>query len=213
MVIGYHLILTTYGFWLPNDPRGSWSSFVGSDELFRVAGRATKTDEPRSVAGRSHDRALRIQAKRHLARPPVRLDGPQALTIARGFASFLRWDGAAAWACAVLPDHAHLVLARAERPIEETARRLKAAATKRLAAEGMHPLAGFATASGKLPKPWTRGEWKVFLDSPDDVRRAVRYVEDNPVKAGMPRQRWSFVVPYEPEGRASTLASLPDGRG
>jgi len=30
MVLGTHLILTAYGFWLPNDPRGSWSDFVGS---------------------------------------------------------------------------------------------------------------------------------------------------------------------------------------
>jgi hypothetical protein len=28
------------------------------------------------------------------------------------------------------------------------------------------------------------------------VARAVRYVEDNPLKEGKRRQRWSFVVPY-----------------
>lgn len=28
MVIGYHVIFSTYGFWLPNDPRGSWSCGV-----------------------------------------------------------------------------------------------------------------------------------------------------------------------------------------
>ena len=38
----YHLILTCYGFWLPNDPRGSWSDFVRSIELHRVGGPATK---------------------------------------------------------------------------------------------------------------------------------------------------------------------------
>lgn len=30
MVEWYHLIMTAYGFWLPNDPRGSWSEFVGA---------------------------------------------------------------------------------------------------------------------------------------------------------------------------------------
>ena len=43
MVLGYHLIMGTYGIWLPNDPRGSWSDFVGSRELFYF-GPATKTD-------------------------------------------------------------------------------------------------------------------------------------------------------------------------
>ena len=34
MVHGYHVILAAYGFWLPNDPRGSWSdsgSWLASD--------------------------------------------------------------------------------------------------------------------------------------------------------------------------------------
>lgn len=55
MIVGYHVIWGTYGFWLPNDPRGSWSGFVGSWELFRY-GPATKTVERRSLAYRAHDR-------------------------------------------------------------------------------------------------------------------------------------------------------------
>jgi hypothetical protein len=43
MIRGYHVIFGAYGFWLPNDPRGSWSEFVGSWELFRF-GAATTTD-------------------------------------------------------------------------------------------------------------------------------------------------------------------------
>ncbi len=35
MIVGYHIIFGMYGFWLPNDPRGSWSDFVGSWELYR----------------------------------------------------------------------------------------------------------------------------------------------------------------------------------
>ena len=27
-VVAYHVIITNYGFWLPNDPRGSWSDLV-----------------------------------------------------------------------------------------------------------------------------------------------------------------------------------------
>jgi hypothetical protein len=32
-VIGFHVIGCTYGFWLPNDERGSGSGFVRSDAL------------------------------------------------------------------------------------------------------------------------------------------------------------------------------------
>jgi len=28
MVLGYHFIFSAYGFWLPNDPRGSWSDTI-----------------------------------------------------------------------------------------------------------------------------------------------------------------------------------------
>ena len=51
MVLGYHVIIGAYGFWLPNDPRKSWSDFVGSWDLFRF-GKATTTTETRSLAGR-----------------------------------------------------------------------------------------------------------------------------------------------------------------
>ena len=42
MIHGYHVILPMYGFWLPNDPRGSWSEFVRKWELTRF-GDGTQT--------------------------------------------------------------------------------------------------------------------------------------------------------------------------
>ena len=197
MVLGYHLIMTTYGFWLPNDPRGSWSKYVGNEHLFEVAGRATKTTERRSLAGCPHDRAVRRDAKKSLQRPPVLLDGRQALAVSRGFAERLQADGMVVWPCAIMPDHVHLAVARSRHKIEYVARRLKAGATKHLTRERRHPFARYVEASGKLPTPWARGEWKVFLDSPDDILRAISYAEQNPIKAGLRPQNWPFVVPYQ----------------
>ena len=48
MVLGSHVIIGMYGFWLPNDERGSWSDFVGSWELLRF-GRATMANQQRST--------------------------------------------------------------------------------------------------------------------------------------------------------------------
>jgi len=36
----------------------------------------------------------------------------------------------------------------------------------------------------------------VYLWTADDMRRAIRYVEDNPLKQRRPKQRWSFVTEY-----------------
>ena len=44
MVLGYHIILSAYGFWLPNDPRGSWSDTIRVYELLRF-GSALNTND------------------------------------------------------------------------------------------------------------------------------------------------------------------------
>jgi hypothetical protein len=36
LVIAYHLIWTAYGWWLPNDPRGSGSHLVRRDLIAEV---------------------------------------------------------------------------------------------------------------------------------------------------------------------------------
>ena len=77
MVNAAHLVFTCYGFWLPNDPRGSWSDFVRSWDLLQF-GDPTKTDERRSLANNPHDRERRKAAKSALRYEPVRLTGLQA---------------------------------------------------------------------------------------------------------------------------------------
>lgn len=194
MIAGYHVIVGAYGFWLPNDPRGSWSDFVGSWDLFRY-GPATKTSETRSVAYVEHDREQRLAAKRALRYPPVEFTGEQARAVGRGFAKHIESSGLTVWACAILPDHVHLVVGQPKIDIEQVAIQLKAAATRRLIKEGIHPFGHLSTNRRRPPKCFARGEWKVFLD-PEDIPRTIRYVDDNPEKEGKPRQRWRFVVPF-----------------
>jgi len=195
MVLGYHVIFGAYGFWLPNDPRGSWSEFVGSWELFRF-GPATKTDARASVAHKPHDRSVRIAAKQSLKYPAVQFSGLQARAVARGFAKSANRGGVRVWACSILPEHVHLVIGRHTCKVEQIVNLFKGAATGSLLEENLHPFARWATAAGKAPKCWADGEWKVFLDSEEAIVRAIKYVEDNPVKEGKSPQRWSFVSPF-----------------
>jgi len=193
MIVGYHIIFGAFGFWLPNDPRGSWSKFVGSWNLFRY-GRATTTTERSSLAHREHDRTRRLEAKTALQRPAVEFTDLQALAISRGFARYVERSKLAVWACAILPDHVHLVVGRPAMKVEQLVIQLKGSATEQLMEEGLHPFGGTMDRHGRPPKCFARGEWKVFLDPPD-VPRAIRYVENNPVKEGKRPQRWPFVVP------------------
>lgn len=194
-VTAYHLILTAYGFWLPNDPRGSWSEFVRAWELRRF-GPATKVTTKRSLARDPHNVALRLEAKRHLVRDEVHFTGRQARAIIRGFARFVERSGVVIYACAILPEHAHLVVARHRYCIEEVARHLKADATTQLKREGLHPFADVPYRDGTIPTPWARKHWSCFLDSDDYTRNAIRYVRRNPTREGYKSQEWSFVTPY-----------------
>ena len=192
MIIADHIIFTAYGFWLPNDPRGSWSEFVRSWDLLLAAGNATTTEQRRSVASRAHDPETRRAGKRALRYAPVRFDGHQAISIAAGFAKAIAESDYSVYACAILPDHAHLVVARHARDPKRIAGHLKARATQALAEDRRHP---FQDAL-EPPSPWARKCWKVFLDTHDDVERAIRYVEKNPEKMGFRRQRWGFVTGF-----------------
>ena len=74
MIRAYHAVFTAYGFWLPNDPRGSWSDFVRSRELLRF-GKATKVFTRRSLAAQPHEEDRRRAAKQALRYSPVEFSG------------------------------------------------------------------------------------------------------------------------------------------
>lgn len=196
MLLGYHYIFSAYGFWLPNDPRGSWSEVVRQFELLKF-GPATKVSTRQSVAAAKHDRSLREKAKQALRYPPVAFTGQQAVLIAHGFGAATAQHNYEINSLAILPDHVHLVM-RAHDTIQpdQIAAHLKAKATAQLHARGQHPLAAYASATGRIHSPWARNFWKVFIFDEDHYRHAIRYVESNPVKAGLKPQKWSVVTPY-----------------
>ncbi len=196
MVLGYHFIFSAYGFWLPNDPRGSWSEVVREFELLQF-GPATKVHTTRSVARRPHDVGLRLKAKEALRYRPVRFTGIQARAIARGFTIAAQEAAYSIHALAILPDHVHLVMSRHGKHIDLIAGHLKSKATFQLTSEKIHPLARFASKTGHVPSPWSRNYWCPFIRSVAHLRDSIGYVERNPIKAGLRAQRWSVVVPHE----------------
>ena len=192
MVLAYHLIISAYGFWLPNDDRGSWSDFVRSYDLYLAGGPATKVTTRRSVAARPSDPDHRGANREALKYPPVRFDEAQRQVIAAGFATAMDEYNYTCHACAILPDHAHFVIARHTRTIEQVRDHLKSRATRALNEAGLNPMSRYPPK----PSPWARKGWQVYLNEPADVVRTMRYVEENPIKAGLPRQEWPFVTAY-----------------
>ena len=189
MILAYHSIFGMYGFWLPNDPRGSGSDYIASWELFRY-GPATKTDSRRSVAQRPLPPNWQREAKTALQWPPVSVTDRQALSIGEGFATAAGEGPYRIYACAILPEHVHLVIGANSRRIRAAVGHLRSRATHALRQEELwdddRPL-------------WGAHGWNVYLETVAAVERAIRYVNENPLKEGKKRQTWSFVVPLVPQ--------------
>jgi len=174
--------------------RWPWSQVVREYEL-ACFGPATKVNTTRSVAATPHDYKQRLAAKKALRYPPVCFDGVQAKVVAEGFALACEEANYRALAFAIMPDHAHLLLERHPRHIDQIASHLKAKATQVLSHAQLHPMTMFKSPGGRLPSPWARKYWCPFVDSERQMATAIRYVENNPLKAGLKRQQWSFVKP------------------
>ena len=194
MLLAYHLILSCYGFWLPNDPRGSWSDYVRQSNL-SAHGPATKVNTPQSLANQDHDHQKRLRTKQALTYPPAKLTGEQARSVAKGFTFRASRSKIRIHACAIMPDHVHLVIANDRRPIEMISNQLKGTATRQLRSDGLHPLAQYKDKAGKTPSIWAAGQWKVFITNEEQLHNTIRYVEMNPIKAGLKPQQWTFVKP------------------
>lgn len=196
MVHGYHIVMPHYGFWLPNDPRGSWSEFVASWELV-CFGKTTRHLEQRTLAALSSEELrLREEARRALRYPPVSLTGAQALSVANGFKEQAAKSNHKIWACSILPEHTHLVIARHRYKAEQIANLLKGAATRRIIADGIHPMQQYAKPGKRPPIMWARHHWRSFLDSDNAIENAISYVLENPLKEDKPRQNWKWITPY-----------------
>jgi REP element-mobilizing transposase RayT len=187
LVIAYHLIWTAYGWWLPNDPRGSGSEEVASDVIAHLGElhHGRKRAQPSGKLVREfYERAANV-----LKFPLLAFDEPARLMIGKAFADVIEECRYTCYGCAIMPDHVHVLMRKHKHSAEEMAKKLKDASRLRLGTAGCR--------DGDHPT-WTGGHgWTVFLDHPKEIRRTIPYIEQNPVKIGLPKQAWPFVKAYD----------------
>lgn len=186
MVVCYHLIWTAYGWWLPNDPRGSLSQVITTDVLAQLGeihyGR--KRIQP---AGRVI-RDFYQKAKPLLKHELLKMDEHDIPSITESFAEVIRRRNYTCYACAIMPDHVHILIRKHRDTAEKMIEGFQATSREMLIQQQSrtvdHPV-------------WGGPGWKVFLDSREDVERTIRYIEQNPIKIGKPLQKWDYVTPYD----------------
>ena len=199
MVIAHHLIWTAYGWWLPNDPRGSSSHEIRVEPIAELGElhHGRKAIQTATARASGILRASRSALKHQL----LTFDDEDVQIIANGFRQAIQENGYACFACAIMPDHVHLLVRRHRDKAEVMIRRFQQATRELLVAEerraGHHPT-------------WGGPGWKVFLNTPTMEQCGKEYIRNNPLKAGLPEQVWDFVQPFM---RAGCLVTGGDGAG
>jgi REP element-mobilizing transposase RayT len=186
MVIAHHLIWTAYGTWLPNDPRGSRSRRVATRKLVDLG--EHRFGGKNELPSWNVVRQFRERASERLKYDIVMFDAPSIQTVADSFHDTIRRRRYTCYACAIMPDHVHIVIRKHRDSAEAMIDNLQNDSRANLIASGIahegHPI-------------WTLGGCKRFLSSPEQLRIVIRYVEDNPIRIGRPRQSWPFVITYD----------------
>jgi REP element-mobilizing transposase RayT len=167
IVIAHHLIWTAYGWWLPNDPRGSGSKVIRRDviaDLGELHEGRKKIQPPSRVVREFYQNAAQL-----LKHPLLTFDEPARNEIGNAFADVIQNERYTCYACAIMADHIHILIRKHKHTAEQMAAKLKTQSRLRLSPlhyrEDNHPT-------------WTAGTgWKVFLDHPDEVWRTIKYID------------------------------------
>lgn len=186
MVAAYHLIWTIYGYWLPNDPRGSMSHSIYSERIAELGA-------AHFGRKRLQPEAYEIDAFRRLAAERLKHDlrmfsDDEITVVGAAFGRAIAEHGYTCYACAVMPDHVHLVIRKHRHRSETMIENLQTISRKALIESGRFP---------KSHPVWGGPGWWPFLNTQNDIRRVIRYVEENPIKARRPAQTWEFVKAYD----------------
>ncbi len=185
MVIGHHLILTGYGHWLPNDPRGSLSAGTHTPALARLAqshfGRRTTQPTKEQL------RAFHREARPLLTHEILWFDEPHRHAAAKALTEVIRRERLTCWACAILADHVHVLLRKHRLSGEEISAACKQEIREKLRAMEMvpedHPV-------------FSADVCDMYKSDPASVRTCIGYIHDNFGKHGLTPVNYPFVTPY-----------------
>src|ERR1019366_3814862 len=175
------------GYWLPNDPRGSTPTEVRV-ELIHDLGDiyySRKLVQPSSKEIREfHKNAHDI-----LKHPVLTFDDDEIVFLGKVFGDAITEKDYICYACALMPDHVHLLIRRhrdnAEAMIALFQDKSRAALIDAGKRSPTHPV-------------WTKGPgWKSFINTRKQFEKEIDYIRRNPVKIGRPEQSWDFVQPYD----------------
>jgi REP element-mobilizing transposase RayT len=169
--LGYHIVISGYGLWLPGDDRGHWSE-AWDEELGFI--------EPHTL--HAGDPVRKRMAEERRKYPAVRLDEAMRSLVIE---TITRCRAESDWrmaAASIEPTHTHLLLTYSDRDIDHTVKWLKDQTTKAIHRQTKH--------CGPV---WCKGRWRSFIFDIDVWRNTQAYIERHNERRGEHPRPYPFI--------------------
>jgi REP element-mobilizing transposase RayT len=172
-MLGFHLVSTTYGTWLPGDPRGHWSPILTPDGKLVYHSGVPQLGEPMTEEW----------ARKQMKHDMVILTPGEREAMADSFGQTTKFYAYRVFAAAIWSTHIHLVIGNPNESIGTIAGRYKGISGKDVRAlRGPGPI-------------WTASYFKVFLFE-QHMQAAIHYVEQHNIALGLPPRPWDWITEW-----------------
>lgn len=170
--IGYHLVKSCYGLWLPGDERGHWSD-KWDEELGFI--------EPHML--HPGDPVRKRMAEERMKYPPVHMTPVMVSAVADALKQCVNRShgGLRIVAATIEPTHMHLLIPYSGRDIHKTAKWIADQTTKAVReTTHLHPL-------------WCKGKWCSFVFDRSYWRNIKAYIERHNHRRGLSGAPYPFI--------------------
>jgi REP element-mobilizing transposase RayT len=169
--IGYHLVKSCYGLWLPGDDRGHWSS-AWDEEIGYFRPHHLNEGDP----------VRKRMATELMTRPPTKLTPLMIQAVADAVGDCVAKSEWRIVAAAIEETHMHLLMTYTTRDIDNTAKWIAQQTTK-----GVHKNTPF---TGPV---WCEGKWLGFVFDESHWDATRQYIERHNVRRGLPVRPWDWI--------------------
>jgi REP element-mobilizing transposase RayT len=170
--IGFHIVISGYGLWLPGDERGSWSEAWDQEIGFR---------EPHTL--HEGDPVRHRMAAERMRHPAVRLNQNMMEVVVDVVSECQRESDWRIAAASIEPTHIHLLLTYTPRDIDGVVKWIKQRITKAIHQRTAH--------AGPV---WAKGKWCSFIFDEDYWQRVLRYIERHNERRGVGPRPYTFLT-------------------
>jgi REP element-mobilizing transposase RayT len=189
-VIAVHLVMSLYGHWAVNDPRGSGSNEfydlkfepLGPIHLGRKPEEQQPTRQELKAFHRAHEKLLNF--------PVFWIDEFKRRAIAEAIADVIQGQGYTCYACAICGNHDHLLIRTHKHDALTIWNHFAEVIRNRVRLRFAEEISPNHPVISARP-------YKVFLYEPKQVWDRIGYIEGNPIKERLRLQRWEFITPYD----------------